>query len=185
MSLQTWQETLAVSQGDGTALTNTVTATTIIPAAAIYTFPANSFAIGRRMRIKASGRMDTVVTTPGTLTFLVRIGGISVFTGGAMALNTTAQTNATWDIVIDLTCRAIGASTTFIGTGVFTSRAVIGSGAAGTTGVGTLVLPDTAPVVGTAVDGTVATAVDMFAQWSIASPSNSIRTHQYSLELLN
>ena len=187
MSIQTWQETLITGQGDGTALTNTVTATSIIPAAAKLLLPANYFAIGKKFRIKSAGRISTLTAAPGTLTFEVRIGGVVAFTSGAMALNVTAMTNATWEIDIDLSCRAIGAGTgtTLMGTGRYVSRTVIGSGAAGSTGVGVLTLPDTAPVVGAGFDATVTNALDLFATWSVANAANSIQTHQYSVEALN
>ena len=187
MSIQTWQETLITGQGDGTALTNTVTATSIIPAAAKLLLPPNYFAIGKKFRIKSSGRISTFNTGPGTLTFEVRIGGVVAFTGGAMVLIATGMTNSTWELEIDLSCRAIGAGTgtTLLGTGRYVSRTVIGSGAAGSTGVGVLTLPDTAPVVGAGFDATVTNALDLFATWSVANAANSIQTHQYSVEALN
>lgn len=188
MSNQRWMETLIEAQADGAALTNTTTATSLLPTPAVYTLPSNYFnVIGKKLRIHAMGRMSTVVTTPGTFTFDIRFGSTVVWTGGTMALNTTAQTNDTWELDVDLTCRAIGSgtSTTLLGVGMFCCATVIGSPAPSAGGSGTLLLPATAPAVGTGFDCTATQAVNLFGTWSIASASNSITLHQYSLESLN
>lgn len=188
MSVLGYTQCLVSSQIDSTALSNSTTATSIIPAAARFAIPANFFYIGKQLLVKATGRISTVVTTPGNITFDFRLGvqgtPIVVFNGGATALNTTAQTNATWYLELLLTCRAIGSGTTanIMGTGQWSSRASLGSPLVGsTTGVGTVLLPDTAPAVGTGFDSTVVNMADMFATFSIANASNSITTHEYSL----
>lgn len=193
MSLQAWQETLITAQIDGTALANSTTATSIIPPAARFTLPSNYFsAIGKQLRIRASGRMGTVVTTPGNITFDVRLGTVAtpiiVWNGAASALNIVAQTNATWELEVLLTCRAIGAATTanLIGIGKWISRASLNAPAVGTTtGVGAVLLPDTAPAVGTGFDSTITNVLDLFATWSIANASNTITLHQYTAESMN
>lgn len=187
MSYNSWQQALIVQQVDGTALSNSTVATSILAPAARFTLPANLFVPGSKLIVRAAGRVSTVVTTPGTLTLDMRFGSVVVFNGGAMTLNTTAQTNASWQLEAELVVRAIGNSTNanLLGIGNWTSRAVIGSAAAGSGGVGTLELPDTAPVVGSGFDSTSAQVVDMFATWSVANASNSIQTHQYELVLCN
>ena len=192
MSLQSWQETLIAAQVDGTALASSTTATSIIPAAARYTLPANYFAaIGKSLRVKASGRISTVATTPGNLTLDIRLGTVAtpivVFTTGTMSLNTTAQTNATWIFEAMLTCRAIGASTSanLIGTAVWSSRAILGSAAVGSGGDSADVQPDTAPAVGTGFDSTITNVIDFFGTWSVSNAANSILCHQFFVESLN
>lgn len=176
---------LAVASGDGTALSNSTTATNILSASGIGTIPASALQIGSTVKIIVKGRVSTLATTPGTLTLDVRFGAVVVFNGAAMTLNTTAQTNATWELEALLTIRALGSGTSAnaIGTGRFTSRAVVGSAAAGSGGANTLLLPDTAPAVGTGFDSTTAQSVNVFATWSSASASNSIQTHQSLIEL--
>lgn len=189
MTLSSWSETLITSQIDSTALTNSITATTIIPPAARYTLPNNFFSIGKTLIIRASGRISTVVTTPGTLTFSVRIGTGPVIaaTSGALALNIVAKTNVAWDLEWWLTCRAIGASTSanLMHNGIWNSEAVIGSPVPGTGGSGSLALVASAPAVGTGFDSTAAQVVDFFGTWSVANAANSILTHMYSIEAKN
>lgn len=183
MSAQGWQETLVWASGDGTALTNTVTATSIIPAAARFVLPAGFVNhVGKTFRITAKGRISNIVTTPGNLTLDVRMGGTVVFNGGAVALNTTAKTNVTWWFEAELVCRAIGATGNFLGIGQMTSESMVGS-AANT--ANTASLPLTAPAVGNNVDLTTALAVDLFGTFSIANAGNSITVHTYKLESMN
>lgn len=178
MSLQTWQESLITSQVDGTALANSTVATSIIPAAARFTLPANFFQIGRKLKIVASGRISTT-TGPPTFTFDVRLGAVIVFNGGAVT-TVASVTNLTWELMIELTCRAIGAGTTanLMGTGRLTSAAVVGStgGAANSA-----MLPASAPAVGTGFDSTSSQIVELFGTWSAASASNTVQVHEYEL----
>jgi hypothetical protein len=180
MSSNSWNQTLTTAQVDGTALTNTVTATSILPAAAKFVLPANLFQIGTKLRVKAGGRISTAASTPGTITFDVRMGSTVVFNGGASGTVATSASNLTWDLEVDLTCRAIGSgtSTTFIGTGKLLTAAL-----SATTPI--MLLPASAPAVGTGVDATASQQVDLFATWSVANASNTITTHSYELILLN
>lgn len=185
MSGQTWQETLVTSQVDGTALANSTSATSIIPAAAKITLPANYFSyIGRAIQITAKGRISNIVTTPGNLTLSVRFGSTTVFTSSAMTLNTTAKTNVSWEASVLLTCRSIGASTsaTLMGQGTFTSESNVGA-AANTALVA--MMPLSAPAVGTGFDSTATQVVDFFGTFSVANAGNSIQVHQYIVESLN
>lgn len=177
---------LASSSSDGAALANSTTATSILHASGKGKIGGTTLTLGSKLRIKLRGRVSTLVTTPGTLTLDVRLGGTVVFNGGAMTLNTTAQTNATWEADLILECRSLGTGTsaTMLGTGTFESRAVVGSAAAGSGGAGRLLLPDTAPAVGTGFDSTADQLVDVFATWQTANASNSIQVHQSTLELL-
>ena len=189
MALQTWVGPLVTSQVDGPTVTNTTTATSILPTPAVQTIPSNYFFMaGQKLRIRAAGRISTVVTTPGTLTLDFRLGTLAspivVFNGGAMALNIVAQVNQTWELDATVTTRTLGAATasTLIGVGSWKSRAVIGSAAAGAGGVGILSMPDTAPVAGTGFDSTITNVMNLFATWSIANAANSIICHDYSVE---
>ncbi len=183
--------TLIAAQSDGAALTNTITGASILPAAAKYTVGANTLQnIGQMLRLTAAGRVSTVVTTPGTLTFEFRLGptsNIIAATGPAFALNTVAKVNVTWYLEWLFTLRSIGGATsaTLMHSGIWTSEAVIGAPVPSAGGSSSLMIPASAPAVGTGFDSTVANVADLQAKWSIASVSNSIQLHQYSLESIN
>lgn len=183
MSGQTWQETYITAQIDGTALNTSTTRTSLLPAAAKFTLPANYFSIGRSLRISVRGRLSNINPTPGNLTLDVAFGSINVQTN-TLALNTTAaKTNVTFEYETILTCRAIGAGTSanLMGIGSITSEAV----ALATTGVGVLMLPASAPAVGNGFDSTVAQTIDFLGTFSVSNAANSIQVHEYILESLN
>lgn len=188
MTQNTYVQTLIGAQVDGAAVANTTTATSLLPAAAKFLIPPQSLQIiGQKLRVKAAGRISTLVTSPGTLTLDLRLGSAVQLTSGAMALNVAAQTNTTWRLEAILDLRSVGATAaaTMLGVGDWECRAVIGSAAAGAGGIGTLTLPDTAPVIGTGFDSTVSNIFDFFATWSVANAANSIQLHQFSLEAMN
>jgi hypothetical protein len=187
MPFQSWVESLVAQQVDGTALASSTTATSIIAAAAKFTLQPSFPLIGRTLRFRLTGRISTLVTAPGTMTFEIKAGSTVIWTSGAITLNITAKVNVSWILDVDLTCRAIGngTSTTFIGVGRFSSEAVIGSVVPATGGSGVLLLPASAPAVGTGIDSTVTNQIDVFGTWSVNSASNSIQVHTYTLEAMN
>lgn len=168
-----------VSAGeDGTALANSSSATSIIPASRKILLPAGFFdRVGKQLRVRAAGRISTVVTTPGTLTLDIRLNSDVVFTGGASGtLNTAGTTNLTWEMEVVLTCRAIGTSATVMGIGRLITAALSAA-------TPIMLLPASVPVVSADVfDSTVSNTVDLFATWSVANASNSITLHQFSIE---
>lgn len=181
MSSNSWGQTLVTAQTDGPALTNNAAASAL-PGAARFTFPANLLKIGDKFQVKASGRISCVVTTPGTARFDWRWGSAIVFDSQAMNLNTTAQTNVPWWFDLEVTCRAIGNSTTatLFGMGIFTSPAVVGSPAVSAGGSGILVLPNSgAPAVGAGFDSTVSNVIDFFFTQTVATGSMTL--HEYEI----
>lgn len=187
MSLQTWVETLVTAQVSGSNLTGSTTPTSIIPAAAKITLPANYFYIGRMLRIKAMGQLGNIVTTPGTLTLDVRLGNVVAFNGGAMQLSSTAHTTLPFWLEVIVTCRAIGNSTNanLMGQGIMTSQCLsLTAVADSTTTPASLLLPNTVPTVGTGFDSTVTNTLDLFATFSLSN-ANAITLTQYSVEAMN
>lgn len=175
---------LAASQADGTALTASTTPTSILHASGKATIPAGALQVGSTIKVTLRGRISTVVTTPGTLTLDMRFGSVVISSLGAINLNTTAQTNASWEAEIVATVRALGTGTSAnaLVTARFSSRALVGSAAVAAGGVGVIVLPDTAPAVGTGFDSTASQLVDVFATWSLNN-ADSIQVHQSIIEL--
>lgn len=176
------------NQGDGSALTNSTTPTSLLPAAAKYKlWPCYFESLGKSIRILAHGRISTVVTTPGTLTLQLRLTDsaattVSVFSSGAMTLNTTAQVTVPWELDVTCIARSVGSAGTLFGFGRWCSHAVIGSAAPTAGTAGTHILPyNAAPAVGTAFDMTLENRVDLFATWSVADASNSITLHNFQL----
>ena len=186
MSLQSWQETLITSQVDGSTL-SAAAAASMLPPAALYTLPPNFFAIGKAVRIFAHGRISSVITTPGTARFDVRLGGTVVFDSLAILLDTVAaHTTKPWTLDITLTCRAIGNSTNanLMGTGTWTCEDILGTPASSPKGSIVANVPwNTTPAVGSGFDSTVSQQVDIFFTQTVAT--GSMICHQYILQSLN
>lgn len=187
---QTFEEQLVSQQQDGTALTASVTATSILHGTGKIKIPAGYlYRVGQTLRLRAAGRVSNIVTTPGTLTLDLRLGptnNIVVANGGAMSLNAVAKTNVPWVLDWLLTLRSIGASTaaTWMHQGSWLSESVVGSPLPTAGGAGVAMLPNAAPAVGTGFDSTVDNLFDLFATWSLSN-ANSIQTHQFAAWLSN
>ena len=189
MSQNTWFETLITAQVDGPTLATFTTAATILPGAAIYTFPNNYFTIGKRLHVKASGRISTF--TSGTFTVTFTLGTLATpiivapGTAGSAMNMLASQTNTAWQLDLDMTVRAIGSGTSsnIFGIGVFTSNALAGStaGAQATS----YVLPTAAPAVGAGFDSTLTQTANLFMACSVSNAANGITLHQYALEAAN
>lgn len=183
-------QTLISAQVAGAALSGSISATSLLPGQAKYTLPANFIdTAGKAFRIRATGRISTVVTTPGTMTLDVRFNStpIIVATSQAFALNIVAKSNVSWFLDLDLVARTVGASTTatIMANGTWTSEAVIGSPLPSVGGAGTHLWQASAPAVGTGFSSTVANVIDLFGTWSVNSGSNSILVETFLLESLN
>src|SRR4051794_10924610 len=189
MSNQTFQETLAVQRAVGTLLNTYTAAKSIINPAALATLPANYLTPGRRLRIVCRGGLSNIVTTPGTINFQVKVGGVAAFDTGAIQLNATAHTTLPFWLEIGMTVRAIGSGTAanLIGLAQLTGRMFTLT--AGQTddaqGMQTLLAPATAPAVGTGFDSTIANIIDLWAGFSISNAGNGIQIQEYTLESLN
>lgn len=188
MSSKGFRERILEIYEDGAALASSTTQTSLLPASAKdATLGAGRLRIGAVLAFEFSGRISTVVTTPGTLSLAFRLTSTDVFASAGIPLNVVAQTNVHWCLKGELIVRAVGLTTvtTFFPKGCqFISRAVVGSSAAGTAGVGMELLPyNTAPAVGTGIDFSVSQPVDFLATWSVSNAANSIQLHAGSVDV--
>lgn len=182
MSSKGFRERILEIYEDGPALATSTTETSLLPASARdCTLGAGRLKIGAAIAFAFSGRMGTVVTTPGTLSLALRLGTTDILASAGIPLNVVAQTNIHWSLEGELIVRAVGLTTvtTFFPKGVkFTSRAVVGSSAAGTAGVGVELLPyNTPPAVGTGIDFSASQLLDFMATWSVSNAANTIQLH--------
>lgn len=182
MSLQTWEETLYSSVADATQISNSASETIMVPDT---TIPAKYWYPGRTLKATLLGSMSNVVTTPGTLTLRARLGGVAgtaLAASAAIALNTTAQTNAQVWIEFLLTCRATGWSSTS-GSLLTSGKACLGLSRS------TAGLVDMIPASGNAavasLDLTSASTLSFTAQFSVATNPTNLLINQFVLEAMN
>jgi hypothetical protein len=178
-------QVIASSYTDGPTLTAAATAS-CLPTYVPTSIPAGYFQIGRQWRLTATGRISTVVTTPGTARFDLRLGAVTAFDTLAIPLNIVAKTNVSWRLEVLLTCRSVGTGTsaTLFGMGYWLSEANILTAlpATGPGPGGCLVPFNTAPVVGTGFDSTIANALDF--RWTQTAATGSMTMHQFLIEQL-
>lgn len=180
-----YRKVLISAQGDGTALT-AAAAASALPAQAKVTIPANTFdAPGKMLLIRATGRISSVITTPGTARFDVRLGGTVVFDGLAVLLDSVAaHTNVGWTLDLMLTQRTAGAAANFIGQGTWTSEDILGVPATAPKGVLSAILPwNSAPATGSTFDATAAQQLDLYFTQTVATGSMTL--HSFMAEIVS
>jgi hypothetical protein len=108
-SMQTWEEMLAVSVADGTQVLNSTAEAIMTPD---FTLPANYLYQGKVLKYTLHFTVSTVITTPGTITFRLRYGGVAgttLATSGAYAPDPTAAlTTRTGTLEWWTVCRGVG-----------------------------------------------------------------------------
>jgi hypothetical protein len=178
-------QVIASAYSDGPTLT-AAAAASCLPTYVPTSIPAGYWQIGRIWRITASGRISTVVTTPGTARFDLRMGAITAWDSLAIPLNIVAKTNVSWFLDLLLTCRSVGTGTSaaLFGQGRWFSEANILTALPATgPGPGGSLLPfNTAPVVSTGFDSTIANAMDFRFTQTVAT--GSMTMHQFMIEQL-
>lgn len=172
---------------DGPTLTAAARAS-CIPTANRVVLPNMFFYVGRRIRFTLAGRISCVVTTPGTARFDICMGSAGttiVFDTLALNLNTVAKVTVPWIFQCELVCRAVGAgtATTFFPTAFFTSEAVVGAALPSAGSNGFLNVPVGTPAVGSGMDNTAASALDVFFTQTVAT--GSLTVHNYSVDVTN
>lgn len=173
----------------GTLFNTYTTAKSVLNVEDLVTLPANYLKVGSKLRIRVSGGVSNIVTTPGTMAFQVMMGSIVAFTSGNIQLNATAHTLLPFWLDIALRVDTTGSSTTakFLGQGVlngimFTNTAAQ-TDATNTTGM--FPVPATAPAVGTGFDSTIANILDFWVGFSISNAGNGVQLYDYEVSQLS
>jgi hypothetical protein len=174
---------LAVAYTDGPTLT-AAAAASCIPTYLLGTINSGYWQVGRTWGIVCAGRVSCAVTTPGTFRLDLRMGAVTVFDTLALPLNIVAQTTVPWAAEFVLTCRSVGSGTaaTLFGMGRIRSTAFLNTAAVATgPWTGAITVPyNTAPVVGTGFDSTIANAMDF--RFTQTAATGSFTMHQFVIE---
>ncbi|HWY79368.1 MAG TPA: hypothetical protein VNW29_03355 [Candidatus Sulfotelmatobacter sp.] len=118
MSKQIFSEVLPVDwSANGAQILNSTAEALIFPD---FTIPAFYMNDGKFLRYTAWGSLSNVVTTPGTLQFTLRMGGLAgtmIAQTAAISLNIVAQTNIIWNLVCDIVSRGNGTASPILAIG--------------------------------------------------------------------
>lgn len=183
MGEQTWGETLAGAFADGPTVTG-VSQTSVIPPGAVWTMPANFLKVGKKLLLKANGRITTDATA-GNILWTVRIAGtINAFTSANLPMKNSITTMA-WELELMLTCRSIGNGTlaTMFGNGRLHGELTLASAAPATSGHLPYLLQHSAPAVGTGFNSVQANTFDLMT--TMDNTGNTLICHDYTLLALN
>lgn len=183
---QIW-EGLIVTDGsqNGATISNTVTETILFPD---ITIPALYINDGKIMRYTAWGKFSNIVTSPGTLTFRLRWGGVSgtiLAQSSAISLNATAQTDIMFQIWCDLVCRTNGSTGTILSMGMVELAAQLAASNNQPNFMGSAGGASGNTPAAVTVDTTTNQALSLTAQFSVANTGNSITGMVRTLEDLN
>jgi len=192
MPTQGWNQTLVTQRTAGTVFDTYTTAKTVINQQDLYGFYANYFQLGSKLRVRVNGAISNIVTTPGTIVFQVMLGSVVAWSSGSVQLNATAHTLLPFQLDVDLTCQLTntnvgGAIAKFMGLGRL-SGVMFTKTAGQTDGANTetiMMVPVTAPALGTAFDSTISQILDFWVGFSISNAANEIRVDQYDVEALS
>lgn len=185
MPIYNWPRMLMVAQTAGSAIT-AAAETSALPAHAKYTFEPDYFNfLGQAIRICASGKISSVITTPGTARWKVKLGANIAFDGAAVLLDSVAgRTDNPWTLDIKMYLRAVGTSANFMGYGEFKCEDILGVAATAPKGGLVAVLPwAAAPAVGANFDAKASQQADLTFTQTAATGSMTLET--FHIEALN
>jgi hypothetical protein len=174
---------------DAVTLSASVTET-VISSDSLFTLSPNFFAApGKQVWFRCMGKVSNVVTTPGTITFRLRYGGIAgtiLANSGAIAFNSVAATDNMWYVETWLEALATGPSATAL-----TLLTYGECWLANTAGAAADIRNSSMPPGGTALanvaslDGTTGKALSLTAQFSVSTAGTAITTRNGFIVALN
>jgi hypothetical protein len=181
MGAISYSECLDAIVTDGTQISNTTTETIMCPD---FNIPSFYMQPNRVIRITTYYECSNVVTTPGTLTFRIRWGGVAgtvLCASGAIALNATARTNFNGYNIWTIVCRTAGSAGSMSTHGLCLPNNTVANVSAQ--------LLYIAPQSGTSVVGSVDTTVDKLlsctAQFSVTTSPTNLTCQDRIIELVN
>lgn len=186
MGANNWVETLDSITADGTQISNSTSETIVCPD---FSIPAYYMVPGRTLEVIASGVMSNVVTTPGTLIFRIRWGGVAgtlLCATAALGLDTTARTNSAWRLQAEIVCRSAGATGTFLSEGLVSCN-VLSSTASNLLPalMGSAGNPLASANVAVTVDTTAAKLLSVTAQFSVSTSPTNLTCQKRIIKVIN
>ena len=150
------------------SVTNSTAETNVVGlGSGTITLPSNYLAVGKTLRIKASGTYIST-TSAGSFTFKFKLGNTVIVSTASIPL-VDNQINQLWSFGIALTCRSSGSSGTVFGNTSFGMYD-------GTNGYRNAPMTMISPVT---VDTTVSQQISITAQFSVANASNTFTTTNF------
>jgi hypothetical protein len=164
----------------GSAVANTTNETSLIgTGVGSKTLPASFFVAGKVIRIRGGGIYSSLGSSPGTITFKIKLG--STVIASQVLTPTVSMASSAFQFDLRLTCRSAGGSGTIMPEGrleLATYTGATGSGSRTKVDMNNLSAAVT-------VDTTISQVLDLTATWATASASNTITGATANVEVLN
>jgi hypothetical protein len=171
---------LLVDVADGAQILNTTTETIMAPD---FSFAANDPRLyqGASFEIHCWFDISNVVTTPGTVTFRIRWGGVAgtvLANSGAISMDTTARSNFSGSLMADLVVRSIGSAGSMFCQGLVVLNNVPVGAAADPQGLYFMgSAGENVPAVVSSLDTTTAKLLSVTAQFSVSTATTQLTNH--------
>lgn len=165
---------------DGAQVANTTTETIICPD---YTFAANDPAIypGAMFNVKCWFDVSNVVTTPGTIKFRLRWGGVAgtvLAQTAAIGMSTTARSNYSGSLDLDFVWRTIGSSGSAFAMGnVFLNNVPVAADSSPQSIYTMTSAGANVPAVVSSLDTTASKALSVTVEFSVNTATTQITNH--------
>jgi hypothetical protein len=176
-----WQATLSRISQDGAQVLNTASEALMVPD---YTIAPNFLDGGKQLKWVCWGRVSTVVTTPGTITFRTRFGGLAgtqIMASKAQRPKTTVSTNMAAQVEMLTMFREPGNAQSS-GTAIGMGTCVLGNTIGDATAAGEAVWPDAPAEVTASLNTDAGGALSPTIQFSVATATTAWTTHIARLE---
>lgn len=175
-----YQSPLVIDIADGTQHAASTTETIICPD---FTFSAydNRIYQGAALNVRCWFDVSNVVTTPGTITFAIRWGGVAgtiLAQTSAIQMDTTARANYSGHLNADIVWRSIGSSGSAFTMGYVLLNNVPTGSAAAPQGIYTMTSAGAnVPAVVSSLDTTTSKALSVTADFSVNTAGTQITNH--------
>jgi hypothetical protein len=155
----------------GAAVVNTTDETTLLNGGVgTLTVPANAFKVGDTYRVDMGGKLSA--NNNEGLTIRVKSGAVVLASTGVVTM--AGATDRSWIVSVDFVIRSVGVATV---AAIYTSGFFEYLKNASSN----LEFYNASALNNTTFDTTVSNTLDITAQWSVASPGNSITTENFNL----
>jgi len=159
----------SVSAVDAPAIVNTTVETSLLGPSGVCTFPAGSLGEGMTIGMRMFGKFSNKASSPGTLTLQAKLGGLVVWSSGALNIPATAHSDITFFLDLMLVVRPAGR--------------ILGAGKleAALSSTTDFFLPSTSPADAALPDRSVDNDLDITAKFSLADVGNKIQLLGYQV----
>jgi hypothetical protein len=176
-----WQSSISRISADGAQVLNSTSEAIMVPD---YSLPASWVYGGKQLKYVLWGRVSTVVTTPGTIIFRLRFGGLAgtlLVTSKSQRPKTTVSTNMAAYVEMLVTFRRPGNAQTS-GVAIAMGSCIMGNTIGDAAAAGEAVWPDAPAEVTSGLNTDAGGALTPTVQFSVATATTAWTTHMARLE---